>query len=102
MSLPCCSLLLDSFLFVLLSRFQSDTLDYPVCTHSLSARSARCQFLSDYLLQIHESLSLFLYLTKALFFSFTPRTITYPMASSASSPKAFRALAYFISVPFIV
>src|SRR5258707_14787460 len=34
--------------------------------------------------------------------SFIPRTITYPMVSNASSPKAFHALAYFISVSLIV
>ena len=31
-----------------------------------------------------------------------PRTITYPIASNASSPKAFHTLAYFISVSLIV
>src|SRR5713226_7928729 len=34
--------------------------------------------------------------------SFIPRTITYPMVSNASSPKAFHTLAYFISVSLIV
>ncbi len=62
----------DSFLFVLLSLFQSDILDYPACTHSLSAKSVRCQFLSDHLLQDHEFFSLFSlpYLTNALLFLF--------------------------------
>ncbi len=44
----------------------------------------------------------FHYLTNTLFFSFIPRTITDPMASNASSPKAFHTLAYFISVSLIV
>jgi len=37
--------------------FHSDSLDYSARAHSLSAKSARCQSLPDYLLQIHESLS---------------------------------------------
>jgi len=75
-----------------------------VCAHSIPAKSARCQFLSDYCV-CFKSMSpfhYFLYLTNALFFSLTPRTITYPMASNASSPKAFHTVAYFISVSLIV
>ncbi len=37
---------------------RAHTLDYPACAHSLSETSARCQLLSDYLLQNHEFLSL--------------------------------------------
>ncbi len=41
------------------SPFPPDSLDYSARAHSVSAKSVRCQFLPDYLLQIHESLLLF-------------------------------------------
>src|SRR5260370_17848852 len=52
------------------SPFPPDCLDYSARAHSLSTQSARCQSLPEYLLQIHESLSLFSYLTKRFIFPF--------------------------------
>jgi len=66
--LPFVSVRLDS-LCTSTSPFPPDHLDYSVRAHSLSTQSARYQSLPEYLLQIHESLSLFSYLTNALFFA---------------------------------
>src|SRR5258707_6466851 len=77
-----------------LSLFQSDILDYPACTHSLSAKSVRCQFLSDHLLQDHEFFSLFSlpYLTNALLFLF--------YTSYDHLSHGVKRLAQRISIPF--
>src|SRR5229473_3227324 len=66
--LPFISVHLDS-LCTSTSLFPPDRLDYSARAHSLSTQSACCQSLPKYLLQIHESLSLFSYLTNALFFA---------------------------------
>src|SRR5229473_5940949 len=67
--LPFVSVHLDS-LCTSTSPFPPDRLDYSARAHSLSTQSAHCQSLPKYLLQIHESLSLFSYLTNALLFAF--------------------------------
>ncbi len=67
--LPFISVHLDS-LCTSTSLFPPDCLDYSAHAHSLSTQSMHCQSLPEYLLQIHESLSLFSYLTNALFFAF--------------------------------
>ncbi len=68
-ALPFISVRLDS-LCTSTSPFPPDCLDYSARAHSLSTQSARCQSLPEYLLQIHESLSLFSYLTKCFIFAF--------------------------------
>ena len=79
------------------------TSPFPARAHSLSARSARCQSLPEYLLKIHESLSLFFSTLLTLYFRFLYLVRSpIPCSSNATSPKAFHTLAYSISVSLIV
>src|SRR5260370_17698593 len=71
------------------SPFPPDSLDYSARAHSLSARSARCQFLPEYLLQIHElSFTIFPTLLTVFYCHSYLVSILYPVVSNVTSPKA--------------
>src|SRR5258708_29446004 len=99
--LPFVSVRLDS-LCTSTSPFPPDRLDYSARAHSLSTQSARCQSLPEYLLQIHESLSLFSYLTNALFLPLILSTDCLSRVIKRDEPKGSILLAYFISDFLIV
>src|SRR5260221_8675984 len=99
--LPFISVHLDS-LCTSTSLFPPDCLDYSAHAHSLSTQSMHCQSLPEYLLQIHESLSLFSYLTNALFLPLILSTDCLSRVIKRDEPKGSIPLAYFISDFLIV
>ena len=78
-------------------------LDYSARAHSLSARSTRCQFLLEYLLQIHEfSFTIFPTLLTVFLLSFILSVDPLSRSIKRDEPKGSLPLAYFISAFLIV